>query len=109
MVPFILLFLPEVLTVWIYEALAKKALTRKSWAMFYATCVLLVNTACFFIFYKILNWGGIAIENPQEGVTFYIAASYLMIALPIAVVLGVVAAFLKKYIRVEIEEKTDAA
>lgn len=107
MVSFIVLFFPAVLTIWIFESLSKTDLRPKYFAVFYAASVLLINTICFLVLYYILDWGQVSLHDPQEGMSVYYAVRYLTLAVPMSVFVGIAAAFLRKYIRIEIEEAED--
>ena len=105
MVTFIVLFLPAVLAVWIYEGLSRHKLAFRQWACFYGVCVLFLNTVAMMIMRFLLNWPG---ENLAD-VNVYMATNYLILTLPTAVVLGVLAALLQRNLKIEFEEKKNAA
>lgn len=108
MVSFIVLFLPAVLTVWIFEGLTRSDLTLKQWGSFYGVCVLLINTVAMMIMRFLLNWTGIILHDPQVGIDIYMATNHLMLAVPTAIILGVLTALVYKNVKIELEEKKNA-
>lgn len=103
MVSFIILFLPAVLMVWIYEGLTRHRLALRQWACFYGVCVLMLNTIAMMIMRLLLNWPG---ENLSD-VNVYMATNYLVLTVPFAVLLGVLTALISRNLKIEFEEKKD--
>lgn len=103
MLDYICLLLPAVLAVWVFEKLMKQELKVKPWLVFYGVQVLLVNFAVLMIMRLLLGQPSDHIGN------FYVytATSYLIMAIPIAIVSGAVFAMLTKKVSIEVEDDSD--
>ncbi len=108
MTAFICLFLPAVLSVWVYEALCKKSLSKKHWLYLYTTDVLLINLVCFLVKKLILHTDGAPMYTYYIDMTPSIAANYLIMAIPFALILAVAERFCAKFIHITVEEPDDA-
>ena len=108
MITFICLFLPAVLSVWIYEGLTKQDLSVKRWVSFYGVNVLFINFFCLMMMRLVLDQAGTYLYNRETDIEPYVATNYLILAIPAAVVLGVVFALLHKNVKIELEARDDA-
>ncbi len=107
MVLFICLLFPAVLSVWIYEAVSKKQLSKKQWLYRYCLNVLLINGFVFLVKKFILGTSAellapVASEMPPE-----YAIRYLAVAVPATIALGVLEMFLSKHTKMTVEEDED--
>jgi len=107
MVSFMIMFFPPVLSVWIHEALSKTEPKPKTWVMLYITSTLVVNLCCMMIMSSVLGGGEIALDSLANGLFIGVAVIYLLLALPVSVLFGVVITYIKKNLRIEIEEPED--
>lgn len=101
MVTLIVLFFPAVLSVWIYEALCKVSLSRKQWLYRFALDTLLINWLCFAVKKWILGTAAAVISSFAADMTPAVACNYLIMAIPLAVAIGVLQVITKKVVRVE--------
>lgn len=107
MIAFIALFLPAVLSVWIFEALRKESLGWKNWLYRFSLNTLLINWIIFAVKKVILGTAASVISGFATDMSPDIAFNYLVMAVPLAIVLGVVSALLKKHVRIETEDSDD--
>ncbi len=103
MIAFMILFFPAVVAIGIYEAVSKLQLSRKQWLIRYCTNALLINLACFGIKAVVLNTAAAPLYTFYTDATPIIAANYLVMAIPCAIVLGFVQVLLGKAVKVEVE------
>lgn len=108
MIAFICLFLPAVLSVWVFEVLRKKSLNKKHWLYMYCAGVVLINLVCFLAKKLILRTAAAPMYTLYVDMTPAVAANYLIMAIPVALALAVAACFCAKFIRVGIEGSDDA-
>lgn len=105
MVALICLFFPAVVSVWIYEALTKEALTGRKWGNLFAFHCLAILFACILVMRFFL---GNAHEYVLNGdMHLQHACNYLVLAIPVTVVLPVIEVLLKKNVKITIEEQAD--
>jgi len=107
MIQFICLFMPAVLTLWLYEHLTKTNLKGKGWAYRYVLNVLLINGLCFGVKHYILHTGVYPLAQPPADMLPSAAINYLIMSIPLAVVLSLVQVFLHKHIQLTVEENKD--
>lgn len=108
MLSFICLFFPAVLFVWVYEGLSKSDLSLKRWLCMYCTGVIFINLICWLVMRFVLNMGYIYLYDAQLDITPALASNYMVLALPIALILSVAAALLRKNVKVTVEEPEHA-
>lgn len=108
MITFIILFLPAMLSMWIYEHVTKSDLSVKRWVNLYGVHVLLINFFCLMMMRLVTDQAGEYLYNREIDIPPYVATSYMLMAIPAAIVLGVVAVLLHKTVKVELEAEEDA-
>lgn len=94
MIAFIVLFLPAILSVWIWEAVNKTALPRRNWVYVFALHTVLINFVCFAVKKWILHTADAPIFSFVADMTPSTACNYLIMALPLAVVFPLIPAML---------------
>lgn len=108
MIAFICLFFPSVLCVWIYEMLIKKSLSRRQLIYRFCFNTLIINGICFAVKAFLLSTGAEPIFTLYSDMTPNVAVRYLIMALPISIVLGLIEIFLTKNVKVTVsDEKED--
>ena len=107
MILFICLFFPAVLAVWIYEALTKRKLGIKGWVYRFCFNATVINLFVFLVKKFVSHTSNELIALPGAEVVPEIAIRYLVMALPAAIVSGIVCAFASRYAKVEMEQKQD--
>lgn len=103
MVTFIVLFLPAVLSVWIWEVICGKALCKKNWIYLLSLNVILINFGCFAVKKWLLLTAGNSLSSPAADMTPSAAVNYLIMAVPAAVVLAFIEKFFFKKVRLRVE------
>lgn len=106
MIAFIVLFLPAILSVWIWEAVNKTALPRRNWVYVFALHNVLINFVCFAVKKWVLHTGDAVINSIAADMTPSVACNYLIMALPLAVVfplVPVVLRWIRTHVRFRLE------
>ncbi len=108
MITFICLFFPAVVSLWLYEALAKTSLGLKKCIFRFCLNSLIINFVCFVAKKFVFDTASYSlyIEGDMLPST---ALNYLIIALPIAVILVLAEVLLSKKIKITVEENRDEA
>lgn len=104
MITFIVLFLPAVLAVWIWETVSKTQLSKKKWLYLLSLNIMLVNLACFAIKKWILHTAANVLSGLAADMTPSVALNYLIMAIPVAIGLALVENFVFRHIRLRVEE-----
>lgn len=107
MVTFICLFFPPVLTVWAYEGLMRRELSRGRWFRLYVLDAVLMNLMCFFTKSVILKTGGHPLTAESGDMTPSAAMNYLIMAFVFGAVLVLAQAFCTKNVRFSVEDRED--
>ena len=108
MITFIMLFFPAALSMWLYEHVTKTDLSVKRWVSLYAVHNLLINFVCLMLMRLVTDEAGEYIYNRDIDIPPYVATNYMIKAIPVAIVLGVVAVLLHKNVKVELESNEEA-
>lgn len=108
MITFIMLFFPAALSMWLYEHVTKTDLSVKRWVNLYAVHNLLINFICLMLMRLVTDQAGIYLYDRDIGITPYLGTNYMILAIPVAVAMGVVAILLHKTVKVELETNEDA-
>ena len=103
MVQFICLFLPSVVSVWIFEAVSAKKLDLKRWVYNYSAANLLINAIVFLFKKYILNTATELLTVFGGDMTPEVAIRYLVMAITAAVALGLVGGLLSRKVEVSVE------
>ena len=93
------------LAVWIYEALTKRKLGLKGWVYRFCFNATVINLFVFLVKKFISHTSNELIALPGAEVVPEIAIRYLVMALPAAIVSGIVCTFVSRYTKVEMEQK----
>ena len=107
MLAFIVLFLPAVFSLWIYEALTKKELSLKKVIYRYSVNVVLINFLCFLIKCYVFNSGATSLLFDGKNMLPVSGFNYLILALPIAVMLAFLEVVISKKTVITVEENKD--
>lgn len=107
MIALICLFFPAILSVWIYEKLAKHTLVKRNWLYLYALNVVLINAACFLVKKVVLHTADSPFGSFSADLTPTAALNYLVMSLPAGGVLAFVEVLLGKYVKVTVEDEHD--
>lgn len=107
MITFIVLFLPAVLSVWLWETFNKKHLCKRKWLYLLSLNILLINFGCFAVKKWILYTGANVMATLMADMTPSVAVNYLIMAVPAALALALVekVVYTKIQLRVEGDEK----
>ena len=107
MITFIVLFLPAVLSVWLWEVFSKNHLCKRNWVYLLSLNILLINFGCFAVKKWILYTASNVMASLMADMTPSVAVNYLIMAIPAAVALALVEkiVYTKIQIRVEGEDK----
>ena len=107
MITFIVLFLPAVLSVWLWEVFSKTRLCKRNWVYLLSLNILLVNFGCFAVKKWILYTANNVMASLMADMTPSVAVNYLIMAIPAAVALALVEriAYSKIQLRVEGDDK----
>lgn len=108
MITFIMLFFPAAMSMWLYEHVTKTDLSVKNWLSMYAVHNLLINFVCLMIMRLVTNQAGEYLYGRDIGISPYVATNYMIKAIPVAIIVGVLAILLHKTVKVELEENEDA-
>lgn len=115
MITFIVLFLPAVLSVWLWEVFSKARLCKRNWVYLLSLNILLINFGCFAVKKWILYTGNHTLATLMADMTPSVAVNYLIMAIPAAVALALVEKVVYSKIRIRVEgddknasEKEDA-
>ena len=101
MIAFICLFVPSVISIWIYEALSKHKLNLKEWIYRYSLNVLCINLLVFLVKKFILATSAQGLSNMSPEA----AIRYMVIAVPLAIIFSVFQIFVSKNVRVRVCEE----
>lgn len=104
MLAFIVLYLPAVLFVWLYEKLSGENISLKKWVYLYALGNLCTNALCWLTMRFAFGTAHDVFYSIYEGMLPVNACNYLLMAIPFALVLGALSALLGKKTSVSIEE-----
>lgn len=108
MVTFIMLFFPAALSMWLYEHVTKTDLSVKRWVNLYAVHNLLINFICLMLMRLLTDQANDRLYNREIDIPPYVATDYLIKAIPVAIVLGLIAIALHKTVKVELESNEEA-
>ena len=108
MIAFICLFFPAVIGVWFFEHLHKTPLSRRQWLYRYCACTILTNALCFAIKRFLLDTGFVPLSGVSSDMTPSAGLNYLVMATPIAIIIGLLQAIFSKHATITIEEQEDA-
>lgn len=103
MIGFIVLFLPAVLSLWIWETVCKTHLSRRKWVYLLSLNILVINFVCFAVKKWLLHTAGQALSPLLTDMTPSTAVNYLIMAVPTAVVLALVEKFFFQKVRLRVE------
>lgn len=103
MITFIVLFLPAVLSVWLWEVFAKTQLTKRKWVYLLSLNILLINFGCFAVKKWILYTGNNVMATLMADMTPSVAVNYLIMAIPAAVALALVEKLVSGKIQLRVE------
>lgn len=107
MLAFIVLFLPAVLSLWIYEVLSKKEMPLKKLIYRYSINVVIINLLCFLIKCYVLSSGTSPLLFDGKQMLPVNAFNYLLLALPIAILIAFVESVVSKKTAISVEEVED--
>ena len=107
MIALIFLICPSVVSVWWFESLTRKSLSRKAWVYRFSLNLLLINGACFWAKDLIFHTAGNPLCSAGTDMLPIVAAHYLVMALVFAALCALVEAFLCKNVKLTVEEKED--
>lgn len=107
MITFIVLILPAVLSVWLWETFAKTQLSKRKWVYLLSLNILLINFGCFAVKKWILYTANNVMASLMADMTPSVAVNYLIMAIPAAVALALAEklAYSKLRLRVESDDK----
>ena len=109
MITFIVLFLPAVLSVWLWEVFSKNHLCKRNWVYLLSLNILLINFGCFAVKKWILYTASNVMASLMADMTPSVAVNYLIMAIPAAVALALVEKLVYSKIRIRVEgEDKDA-
>lgn len=109
MITFIVLFLPAVLSVWLWEVFSKNHLCKRNWVYLLSLNILLINFGCFAVKKWILYTASNVMASLMADMTPSVAVNYLIMAIPAAVALALVEKIVYNKIRIRVEgEDKDA-
>ena len=100
-----ILFFPAVMATGLFEAVKKTRLSRRQWLCRFCINSLLVNLFCFLVKIYVLGTAASPLYTLGVDVTPHVAANYLIMALPTAVILGFVEVLLSKTVKAEVEDE----
>ena len=110
MITFIVLFLPAILSVWLWEVFSKNRLCKRNWIYLLSLNILLINFGCFAVKKWILYTASNVMASLMADMTPSVAVNYLIMAIPAAVALALVEKIVYSKIRIRVEgEDKDAA
>lgn len=107
MIAFICLFFPAVISVWIYELLIKKNLTKRQLVFRFCFNTVIINGVCFAAKAFLLSTGGQPLYTLYTDTTPGVAVRYLIMALPVCIVLSLVQIFLTKNVKVTVNDENE--
>lgn len=105
MIAFICLFFPAVISVWIYELLIKRSLSKRQLIFRFCLNATLINVVCFAVKAFLLSTGGQPLYTFGSDMTPDVAVRYLIMALPICMVLSLLEVFLTKNVKVTVSDE----
>ena len=103
MITFIVLFLPAVLSVWLWEVFSKNHLCKRNWVYLLSLNILLINFGCFAVKKWILYTASNVMASLMADMTPSVAVNYLIMAIPAAVALALVEKVVYSKIRIRVE------
>ena len=103
MITFIVLFLPAVLSVCLWEVFSKNHLCKRNWVYLLSLNILLINFGCFAVKKWILYTASNVMASLMAGMTPSVAVNYLIMAIPAAVALALVEKVVYSKIRIRVE------
>ena len=104
MIAFMILFFPAVMATGLFEAVQKTRLTGRQWLCRYCVNALLINLFCFLVKAYVLHTATAPMYTLNADTTPIVAANYLIMALPMAIILGFVEVLLSKTVKAEVED-----
>lgn len=107
MVKFICLFLPAVLSVWLYEHLNKTGLKGRKWGYFYAMDLIVINGLCFAAKRYLLHTATYPLTDGTSDMIPSAALNYLIMSIPLAVITALVQVFCFRHTALSIEDAAD--
>ena len=110
MMNIIVLVLPAVLSVWLWEIFHKKQLSKRNWVYLLSLNVMLINLGCFAVKRWVLHTAATALITKGQDMTPLVAMNYLIMAIPAAIALAVVEKVVRDKVRICVEsDEKDAA
>lgn len=106
MLAFIALFFPAVVSVWLFESLAKTEFSVKQTIMRFCTNALLINFLCVIVKKFILGAGAEPLYT-EIGMVPNVAAVYITMALIFGICIAVIEVVFSKKIILTVEEEPD--
>ena len=106
MIAFIVLFLPAVLSVWLWEKTKKTTLAKRNWFYLFTFNTVLINFICFATKKWLLKTGDAVIFSFAADMTPSVACNYLIMAIPLAVIIPfvpVAVRYIRAHVRFRIE------
>lgn len=107
MVAGIVLLVPAVLSVWLYERLAKRELGVKKWIYRFGLNVLCINSVVFLLKMFLLKTGDAPLYAWMQDMTPAVAIRYLVMAVPTAAVVAALEILLPRHIRLDVEQEKE--
>ncbi len=107
MVTVICLFFPAVISLFIYDSLLKKSLSKRKLLFFFCINTVVINGICFAVKSFILSTGREALYNLYTDMTPDVAVRYLIMAIPVCIVLGIGEVFLSKNVKVTVSDENE--
>lgn len=103
MIGFIVLFLPAVLSLWIWESVCKTTLSKRKWIYLLSLNIVLINFVCFAVKKWLLHTAGDPLSSLMADTTPSAAVNYLIMAIPTAVGLALIEKFFFHKVRLRVE------
>ena len=103
MISIIVLVLPAVLSVWLWEIFSKKHLSGRSWIYLLSLNVMLINLGIFAVKRWVLNTAANPLSAMAQDMTPLVAMNYLLMAIPAAIALAAVERFVHSKVRIFVE------
>ena len=108
MIALICLFFPAVISMGLFELLLKTKLARRNWVYRFCVNTLLINSGSLAFMWFVLHKGSQAFFGLMQEPTPSAALTFLIIAVPIAIILGFLEILFAKIATVTVEEKPNA-
>ncbi len=106
MVTFICLFFPALVSLFIYDKLNNKPLSRRNTVFLYSLFCLLINGACFAFKTLVLGTGNYLLAEGSD-MTPSAALNYLIMAGAAAIIFAFIVALTSKNVKIEKTDKND--